>query len=96
MARSFSAGRPIDTESAATYADGIATRVAIPRAVELMTGRVDEMRLVSEAALHEAQAILTNELGVTVEGAAAASWAGLLAGPRPDGAALVIVTGSNA
>jgi threonine dehydratase len=96
MARSFSAGRPIDTDSAATYADGIATRVAIPRAVELMTGRVDEMRLVSEAALHEAQAVLTDELGVTVEGAAAASWAGLLAGPRPDGAALVIVTGSNA
>ena len=96
MARSFSAGHPVDTESAATYADGIATRVAIPRAVELMKGRVDEMRLVSEAALHEAQAILTDELGITVEGAAAASWAGLLAGPRPDGAALVIVTGSNA
>ena len=61
-----------------------------------MAGRVDEMRLVSEAALHEAQAVLTDELGITVEGAAAASWAGLLAGPRPDGAALVIVTGSNA
>ena len=29
------------------------------------------MRLVSEAALHEAQAELTTELGITVEGAAA-------------------------
>jgi threonine dehydratase len=95
MTLSFEAGRPIDTASAATYADGIASRVAIPRAVELMTGRVDEMRTVGEAALHDAQAELTEALGITVEGAAAASWAGLLAAPRPDGPALVIVTGSN-
>ncbi len=46
--------------------------------------------------LRAAQAELTTELGITVEGAAAASWAGLLAGPRPNGAALLIVTGSNA
>ncbi len=95
MALSFDAGRPIDTETADTYADGIAARVAIPAAVALMPGRVDEMRLVSEAALHEAQAVLTRELGITVEGAAAATWAGALAGPRPDGPALLIVTGSN-
>jgi threonine dehydratase len=95
MTRSFAAGRPIDTESAATYADGIASRIAIPRAVELMTGRVDAMLTVSEDALHGAQAELTDALGVTVEGAAAASWAGLLAGPPPDGPALVIITGSN-
>jgi len=95
MTLSFNAGRAIDTEAAATYADGIATRVAIPRAVELMRGRVDEMRLVSEAALHEAQTVLTDELGITVEGAAAAAWAGLLAGPLPDGPALLVITGSN-
>ena len=85
MTLSFQAGRPIDTDAAATYADGIASRVAIPRAVELMPGRVDEMRLVTEAALHETQAELTEALGITVEGAAAASWAGLLAGERPTG-----------
>ena len=95
MTRSFAAGRPIDTESAATYADGIASRIAVPRAVELMTGRVDAMLTVSEDALRGAQAELTEALGITVEGAAAASWAGLLAGPLPDGPALVIVTGSN-
>ena len=95
MTRSFAAGRPIDTDAAATYADGIASRIAIPRAVELMPGRVDEMRLVTEAALHDTQAELTDALGITVEGAAAASWAGLLAGERPSGAAVVIVTGSN-
>jgi threonine dehydratase len=95
MTRSFAAGRPIDTPRADTYADGIASRIAIPRAVELMAGRVDEMRTVSEAALHAAQAELTDALGVTVEGAAAASWAGLLLDPPIDGAALIIVTGSN-
>ena len=96
MTLSWRAGRPVDTDSAATYADGIASRVAIPRAVELMHGRVDDMITVSEAALRSAQAELTDELGITVEGAAAASWAGLLAGERPAGPALVIVTGSNA
>jgi threonine synthase len=50
---------------------------------------------VGEGELHAAQDELTEALGITVEGAAAASWAGLLAGPRPDGPALVIVTGSN-
>jgi threonine dehydratase len=95
MVRSFVAGRPIDTPSADTYADGIAARVAVPAAVERMTGRVDDMRTVSETQLHEAQALLTDELGITVEGAAAAAWAGLVTAPRPDGPALMVVTGSN-
>lgn len=95
MTLSWRAGRPIDTASVATYADGIAARIAIPAAVGLMAGRVDEMRIVNDDALRDAQAELTTELGVTVEGAAAASWAGLLAGPRPDGPAVVIITGSN-
>jgi threonine dehydratase len=95
MTRSFAAGRPIDTPSAATYADGIASRIAVPRAVELMAGRVDAMLTVSEDALRRAQAELTDALGVTVEGAAGASWAGLLAGPPPEGPALIIITGSN-
>jgi threonine dehydratase len=96
MTLSWRAGEPIDTDTASTYADGIASRVAIPRAVELMAGRVDDMLLIDDDDLRAAQDILATELGITVEGAAAASWAGLLAGPRPDGAALLIVTGSNA
>jgi len=95
MTLSWRAGRPIDTDSAATYADGIASRIAIPRAVELMRGRVDDMVTVPEQDLKAAQAELAEELGITVEGAAAASWAGLLAGERPAGPALVIDTGSN-
>ena len=96
MTRSFAAGRPIDGDHVDTYADGIASRIAIPRAVELMFGRVDAMHTVTEDALHEAQAALTEALGITVEGAAGASWAGLIQSPPTDGAALVIITGSNA
>ena len=95
MTLSWQAGRPIDTPTVSTYADGIASRVAIPAAVALMAGRVDEMRIVSDDALRAAQDELTAELGITVEGAAAASWAGLLAGPKPAGPAILIVTGSN-
>jgi threonine dehydratase len=95
MTLSFRAGRPIDTPTVSTYADGIASRVAIPAAVALMDGRVDDMWLVDDAAIRAAQDELTSVLGITVEGAAGASWAGLLAGPRPPGPAIVIVTGSN-
>ena len=95
MTRSFAAGHPIDSDRAYTYADGIASRIAIPRAVELMFGRVDAMHTVGEEALHEAQGELTEALGITVEGAAGASWAGLVQSPPTDGAALVIVTGNN-
>ena len=95
MTLSWRAGRPIDTPSAATYADGIAARVSIPAAVALMAGRVDDMVLVSEEALHAAQAILTDELGVTVGGRRRGRWAGLEAIPRPDGPALLVITGSN-
>ena len=49
----------------------------------------------SEARDFRFNAVLTEELGITVEGAAAAAWAGLEAIPRPDGAALLIITGSN-
>ncbi|MEA2608077.1 MAG: threonine dehydratase [Chloroflexota bacterium] len=95
MTLSWRAGRAIDTPSVATYADGIASRVSIPAAVALMAGRVNDMVLVSDEALRAAQAVLTEELGITVEGAAAAAWAGLEAIQRPDGAALLIITGSN-
>ena len=96
MERSWRAGRIVETPEAATYAEGIATRVPVPRALELMDGRVDEMLLVSEGDLRAAQATLTSALGITAEGAAAASWAALLADrDRRDGASLVVVTGAN-
>jgi len=96
MVLSWRAGEPVETPTAATYAEGIACRVPVPEALEMMVGRVDELVLVSEAQLHAAEAELGAATGITVEGAAAASWAGLTADSRRDGPALVILTGSNA
>jgi threonine dehydratase len=96
MTLSWRADRPVETPTADTFADGIAARVPIPEALDMMVGRVDDMVLVSEDAIRAAQAELTVALGVTVEGAAAASWAGLLAArDAPSGAALILITGSN-
>lgn len=96
MERSWREGRIVETPDAATYAEGIATRVPVAAAVSLMDGRVDEILLVTDEALRAAEEALTASVGITAEGSAAASWAGLLADPTPaDGASLVIVTGSN-
>ena len=96
MVRSWEAGTPIETPTAATYAEGIACRVPVPEALDMMVGRVDDLLLVSEAQLHAAEAELAAATGITAEGAAAASWAGLLADGERMGTALVILTGSNA
>ncbi|HYN69727.1 MAG TPA: pyridoxal-phosphate dependent enzyme [Candidatus Eisenbacteria bacterium] len=100
MVRSWEAQAVIETAEAATYAEGIACRVPVPEALEMMVGRIDDLLLVSEEQLHAAEAELRAATGITVEGAAAASWAGLLADQRRaghdrEGAALVLVTGSN-
>lgn len=96
MTLSWCADRPIETPTAATYADGIASRVPVPEALDMMVGRVDDMVLVSEAEIHAAQTELTSALGITVEGAAAAGWAALLGSHEaPEGAALLVITGAN-
>ena len=95
MVLSWRAGRPVETETAATYAEGLACRVPVPAALDMMVGRVDDLLLVTEAQLRAAESELAAATGITVEGAAAASWAGLLADPTRTGPALVIVTGSN-
>ncbi len=95
MVLSWNAGAVIEAP-AGTYAEGIACRVPVPEALDMMVGRVDDLILVTEEQLLGAQAALTAATGITVEGAAAASWAGLVADRAGGvGAALVILTGSN-
>ena len=97
MTRSWREGRPIETDTADTWAGGIATRVPVPEALDQMRGRVDDMVLVSDEALRDAQAELTSTLGITVEGGGAASWAASVANrDRLEGPVLVLITGSNA
>jgi threonine dehydratase len=79
MVDSLREGRVVATEEAATYAEGIACRVPVPEALDMLQGRFDDLVLVTEDQLHLAEAELRAATGITAEGAAAASWAGLLA-----------------
>ncbi len=93
MALSFEAGRPVACGRGATFADGLAVRVAIPHAVDVMRRVVDRMLLVSEREMARAVAAYAG-CGLRAEGAAAAALAAL---PRIDarGPVVLVVTGRN-
>jgi threonine dehydratase len=93
MWESWRAGGPLDSQSSATFADGLAVRIAIPLAVAELNPLVQRFELVSEREL--AQAVRAySEVGIRVEGAAAAPLAVALRErlPRP---VVLIVTGRN-
>jgi threonine dehydratase len=92
MYESVRAGRPVDGLPSETFADGLAVRVAIPRAVELLRELPVELTLVSEREIAEGMRALA-EAGVRAEGAAGAAVAAAL---RVDGDSVaVVVTGRN-
>jgi threonine dehydratase len=93
MWESYRAGRPVDSDSATTFADGLAVRVAIPLAVRELNRLAQRFELVSEAELEAGVRAYARE-GIRVEGAAAAALALALREqlPRP---AVLIVTGRN-
>jgi threonine dehydratase len=94
MADSFKAGRPVPGERCATFADGLAVRVAIPYAVEVLGEVATQMLRVSERELALAVVALAGA-GLRVEGAAAAGLAALPQVPELDGPVVLVVTGSN-
>ena len=94
MVDSWNAGRPVPGERSATFADGLAVRVAIPLAVEVLGEVATRMVLVSERRIAEAVGEYASA-GIRAEGAAAAA---LAAVPDLDdlGDPLVlVVTGRN-
>jgi threonine dehydratase len=93
MYESWRAGRPVDSDRCATFADGLAVRVAIPLAVRELNVLTERFELVSEAELESAVRAYA-EHGIRVEGAAAAPLALALREelPRP---LVLIVTGRN-
>ena len=94
MALSWEAGEPVDCEASATFADGLAVRVAIPMAVEALGEFASRMLQVSERDMARAVDAYAEE-GIRAEGAAAAA---LAAVPQLDdlGTPLVlVVTGRN-
>jgi threonine dehydratase len=93
MWESWRAGRPVDSERSATFADGLAVRVAIPLAVAELNPLVQRFELVTERELARAVRVYA-EVGIRVEGAAAAPLAVALREPLPRPVVL-IVTGRN-
>ena len=94
MALSFEARRPVPCDRMATFADGLAVRVAIPYAVAVMGRVVDRMLLVSEREIAHALAAAA-ATGLRVEGAAAAALAALARLDDISGSIVAVVTGSN-
>jgi threonine dehydratase len=95
MALSVAAGRPVESDRSATFADGIAVRVAVPLAVAELAALGVRMVEVSERSLARAIGAF-DAAGIRVEGAAAAALAGLEELDNlPDGPVVLIVTGRN-
>jgi threonine dehydratase len=92
---SWRAGHRIETRGADTVADGLAARVPLPEALEVMRTAVDEMRLVAEDAILAAQVELSMALPFAVEPSAAVGWAAMSAAPAHAGAVGLILTGGN-
>ena len=95
MTLSWQQQHAVETETADTVADGIATRVPVSEALDVMARVVDDMVLVSEAAILAAQHELARALPVAIEPSAAASWAAARQAPPGAGAVAIILTGGN-
>jgi len=93
MALSFEARRTVSCDRMATFADGLAVRVAIPEAVETVNRVVSRFLLVSEREIARAVGAYASA-GIRAEGAAAAALAAL---PQIEttGPIVLIVTGRN-
>ncbi len=76
---SAEAGRPVETASARTFADGLAVRVPVQPALDIYGPGAARIRGVEEAEVAEAARALYTDTHNLAEGAGAAALAGLLA-----------------
>jgi threonine dehydratase len=97
LARSLAAGKPVTTDTADTFAGGLATRFAYDLPFSLLNGRLDEVVLVSEEEMREGVREALETTHNVAEGAAAAAYAAArklrpqLAGKR----VVIVHTGQN-
>ena len=95
-AQSFRARSPIETPSAVTMADGMAVRVPVPTALEILWHGAEDVIEVDDAAIGEAMRALFDDAHQVAEGAGAAPLAALLADPARAGRrCAVILSGGN-
>src|SRR5713101_4516402 len=97
MEMSWRAGRPISTPTMDTIADGIAVRVPVQEAIEIMRKTVDDVMLVTDDEIVDAMRLVHRGAGLVVEPAGVAGIAAIakrwndFAGKR----VAVVLTGGN-
>jgi threonine dehydratase len=94
MALSIEAGRPVECNRCATFADGMAVRVAVPLAVRELVALDLRLVRVSERALARAVGAFAGA-GIRVEGSAAAPLAVLGELDTSERPVVLLVTGRN-
>ena len=94
MALSVEAGHPVESDRSATFADGMAVRVAIPLAVEEMSRAGMPMTMVSEREIARAVGDYARA-GIRVEGAAGSALAAFRELAPEHDPTVLIVTGRN-
>ena len=81
MKLSLEAGHAVETETANTIADGIATRVPIPGALPLLRQCCDDIVAVEETTMMHAMYLAHRDLGILLEPSGAAGIAAIVADP---------------
>lgn len=95
-ALSFAAGKPVETATANTFADGMAVRVPVPAALEVILKGADRLVRVSDDEVKAAVRHYYSDTHNLVEGAGAAPLAALLKDKaRKGGRFAVIASGGN-
>jgi threonine dehydratase len=94
MVECWEAGEVVESVRCATFADGLAVRVAIPLAVDVLGEITSRMLLVSEREIAEAVGAYARA-GIRAEGAAAAALAAVPHLDEGEGLVVLVVTGSN-
>ena len=95
-ALSFEAGKPVETESANTFADGMAVRVPVPAALEIIRAGAERIIRVSDQEVKAAVRHYYTDTHNLIEGAGAAPLAALLKdGARNGRRFAVIASGGN-
>jgi len=95
-ARSWEAGKPVETASAHTFADGMAVRVPVPAALEIIVAGAERIVRVSDDEVKAAVRHFYSDTHNLIEGAGAAPLAALLKDAKRRGARFaVIASGGN-
>jgi threonine dehydratase len=92
MALSWEARSPVESDRCDTIADGLAVRVAVPYAVEVLNDAADRMLLVSEREIARGVAAF-DRAGIRAEAAAGAGLAAVAQLEEVAGPIVVVVTG---